>query len=162
MITDRLKEIELRKKSFAELLGISRPTLDKFIEAYESGQKETVNPRVRKVFDFIEDNPFVGRNKVTEFVNSLREQTDEGTQPPPEKEEDEATAIVRHFMEKNEGSPKADFFAMATKTTDFDEVIRYLLKVKPLLRERRLTEEQIALLKPYDDIHNLMENEPEE
>lgn len=104
----------------------------------------------------IEENSHVGRNKITAFNNSLRKWENEGTQSLLEKEGDEAV-VQRYFMEKNEGSLKKDFFAIAIKTTDFDDAIQYLLKVKPLLHEHRLSEEQIALLKPYDDIHKIME-----
>lgn len=158
MITDRLKEMELRKKDFAVYLRISRPTLDKFIEAYESGKSEIVNPRIRKVFDFIEENPLAGKNSVQKFIISISEGENEPAQPSPESEESEQVASVRKFIKENPDSPKAHFFDLATKTTDFDDVIRYSLKIKPLLRERRLTEEQIALLKPYDDIRAIMEN----
>ncbi len=143
MISDRLKEMEFKKKDFAELLRISRPTLDKFLSAYDGGRKEDVNPRVRKIFDYIEKNELAGKMNVVKFVSQL--ESDSQQEVPCIDESAEFTVIKKEFLE------------LLAKTHDFDDVVRYCLKIKDFVRERRLTEEQIALLKPYDDIRKIME-----
>ena len=64
MIRDRLKELEIRITELADYLQISRTTLYKFIELYDSGQQKDVNPSVRKLFDFIENNELIGKKNV--------------------------------------------------------------------------------------------------
>ena len=66
------------------------------------------------------------------------------------------------FLAENSTSNKARFMELAARTSDYDDAIEYLLAVTPLLHQRRLTERQIALLKPYDDIHEIMTRNTEE
>ena len=152
MISDRLKEMEFKKKDFAELLRISRPTLDKFLDAYDDGKREDVNPRIRKVFDYIEKNELAGKMNVIKFVS--QQASDSQQEVPCADENAEFSVIKKVFDEKPE---EKDFFELLAKTADFDDVVRYCLKIKDFVRERRLTEEQILMLKPYDDIREIME-----
>ena len=68
MIRDRLKELEIRITELADYLQISRTTLYKFIELYDSGQQKDVNPSVRKLFDFIENNELIGKKNVIGYI----------------------------------------------------------------------------------------------
>lgn len=156
MVSERLKEMEFKKKDFAEELRISRPTLDKFINAYESGKREDVNPRIRKIFDFIEEDELRGQRSVRAFIRQC--ESDTQTEVNCADKNAEFAVIKKHLEENPE---KKDFFDLLAKTTDFDNVVHYCLKIKDLVRERRLTEEQIALLKPYDDIREIMEKQTE-
>ncbi|MBR4373460.1 MAG: hypothetical protein IKP49_03780 [Treponema sp.] len=152
MISDRLKEMEFKKKDFAELLRISRPTLDKFLSSYDDGKREDVNPRIRKVFDYIEKNELAGKMNVIKFVS--QQASDSQQEVPCADENAEFSVIKKVFDEKPE---EKDFFELLAKTADFDDIVRYCLKIKDFVRERRLTEEQILMLKPYDDIREIME-----
>ena len=158
MIKERLKEIELRITELSEYISISRPTMYKFIEAYDEGNKSILNSRVLKLFNYIEENPLAGRRAVMTFIlSNLTEKTsNEGNC------KSEEFSCVTKYISENPDSPKTQFFQLAAKKTDFDDVIKYLLKIHPFLRERRLSEEQIALLKPYDDIREIIENQTEE
>ena len=51
---------------------------------------------------------------------------------------------------------------MFVQKSDFDEVAEYLLKIQPILRNRTPTQEEIELLKPYDEIRTIIENLQEE
>lgn len=144
--------MEFKKKDFAELLRISRPTLDKFLSAYDDGRQEDVNPRIRKIFDYIEKNELAGKMNVVKFVSQL--ESDSQQEVPCTDENAEFSVIKKVFDEKPE---EKDFFELLAKTADFDDIVRYCLKIKDFVRERRLTEEQILMLKPYDDIREIME-----
>lgn len=152
MISDRLKEMEFKKKDFAELLRISRPTLDKFLSAYDGGRKEDVNPRIRRIFDYIEKNELAGKMNIVKFVSQFSGESQQ--EVPCTDENAEFSVIKKQFNEKPE---EKDFFELLAKTADFDDVVRYCLKIKDFVRERRLTEEQILMLKPYDDIREIIE-----
>ena len=152
MISDRLKEMEFKKKDFAELLRISRPTLDKFLDAYDDGKREDVNPRIRKVFDYIEKNELAGKMNVVKFVSQFSGESQQETECADENAE--FSVIKKRLDEK---PVQKEFFELLAKTADFDDVMRYCLKIKDFVRERRLTEEQILMLKPYDDIREIME-----
>lgn len=161
-IRERLKEMEFRKTELSDYLRISRPTLDKFILEYDSGNRESVKPRVRKFFDYIGDDSHpVGKKSAVKFLLTNLADDDSGDGEKVEEETEEFLQ-VKHYLLENPDAAKSKFIALLVQKTDFDDIAEYLLKIQPLLRERRLTEEQIALLKPYDDIRAIMENHTEE
>lgn len=157
-IKERLREMEFRKTELSDYLRISRPTLDKFIKEYDGGNKESVNPRVRKLFDYITENPLAGRKAVISCIlSALTENANSAA-----VEGSEEFLKVRKYLSENPDSVKSRFIQLAVQKNDFDEVMEYLLKIAPFMRERRLTDEQIELLKPYDDIRNIIEKQTEE
>lgn len=155
MLKERLKEVELKITEVSEYLQISRPTMYKFIESYDNGDRTSINPRVLRLFDYIEENPLAGRRAVIKFIlSNLTEnpQSDNYAEPA----EDPA---VTKYLAQNPDSQKSRFIQLIMQKSDFDDIIAYLLKIYPLLRNRRLTEEEIALLKPYDDIREIIDNQ---
>ena len=161
MIKERLKEIELRITELSDYLNISRPTMYKFIDLYDSGDKSAINPRVLKLFAYLEENPLAGRKAAISFILSHLSENEASENHSESADKIAELSPAAKFIAENPDTPKSQFFNLAAQRTDFDEAIRYLLKIFPLLRNRRLTEEQIALLKPYDDIREIIENRPE-
>ena len=116
-----------------------------------------MNPRIRKVFDYIEKNELAGKMNVAKFVSQFSGEAQTETECADENTE---FSVIKKMLC---GRPeRKEFCELLAKTADFDEVVHYCLKIKDFVRERRLTEAQIALLKPYDDIRKIMENQMEE
>lgn len=157
MIAERLREMEFKKSELAKYIQVSRPTLDKYIAAFDSGDLDSVSPRARKLFDFITNSPLAGKKSVINFI--LSNLSESLVEQAPADRNSAAEGIfpeLCNFLAENSTSTKARFMELAVRTSDYDDAIDYLLAVTPLLHERRLTEQQIALLKPYDDIHEIM------
>ena len=57
-------------------------------------------------------------------------------------------------MIDNQNSEKSQFFDLASKNKNFDIVIHYLMEIAQLLKKKNLSEEEIELLKPYNEIIN--------
>ena len=68
MIKDRLKDLEIKITELADYLQMSRTTLYKFIEAYDSGNKRDVNSSVLKLFNYIEKNELIGKRNVINYI----------------------------------------------------------------------------------------------
>lgn len=155
MIKERLKEIELKITELSEYLNISRPTMYKFIDSFDNGNRESINQRVLKLFNYLEENPLAGRRATISFIlANLTEQ-----QQIAFSTENTDFLPVKKYLTENSESTKSKFIQLAVQKSDFDDIITYLLKIYPLLRKRRLTEEEIALLKPYDDIREIIDNQ---
>ncbi len=99
----------------------------------------------------------MGKKEVLSFI--LSDIT--GDMERIDKAENTAISPIMKYMAEYPESPKAQFFQLAVSTPDFDSILEYLLKVYPLLRNRRLTEEQIDFIKPYDDIRNIIDSNKE-
>ena len=50
---------------------------------------------------------------------------------------------IKRYILANPESAKSQFIGVIVQKTDFDDVIKYLLKVYPLLRKRKLSDEEI-------------------
>ena len=77
--------------------------------------------------------------------------------------EDENTTYtqIKEILNTSPKSDKGRFIELIAGKSDFDEVIKYLLKIYPLLRKRNLEEWEVKLLKPYDDIRDILDNTEE-
>lgn len=153
MIKERLKDMELKITELSDYLQISRPTMYKFIDAYDSGDISTINKHVLKLFKYIDENPLIGKKTVVAYIlTNLVEEKELGN-----TSENKTFNQIKRYIVANPESAKSQFIELAVQKTDYDDAIEYLLKIYPLLKKRRLTDEEIDFLKPFDDIKNIME-----
>ena len=155
MIKERLKDIELKITELSDYLQISRPTMYKFIEAYDAGDNSGINKNVLKLFKYIDENPVIGKKTVVSYIlTNLVEEKELG-----DSSENRLYNQIKRYIISNPESAKTQFIELAIQKTDYDDAIKYLLKIYPLLKKRKLSDEEIAFLKPYDEITTLIENE---
>lgn len=148
MIKERLKELEIKITELAQYLQISRPTMYKFIEAYDNGNKKEVNQAVRKLFDYIEGNPLIGKRNVINYILTKMSVVQE-------VEIDEISDTIqeiKQYVLNNPLSEKTQFIEACLNQPQFDLVIHYLMEIKPLLKKKRLTNEEKNKLLPYQQI----------
>ena len=155
MIHERLQSLDIKITELAKYLQISRPTMYKFIEAYDSGDRKSVNGNVLKLFDYIAEHELADKRNVIAFIlSSLTNQKPTGT-----PEQQELTKEIRQFLAKNPDSEKAAFIKACMRKSSFDLIIHYLVEIAPLLSKKNLTEEEENLLKPYREIINIYTKE---
>lgn len=158
MIKDRLKDMELKITELSDYLQISRPTMYKFIDTYDAGDTSTINKHILKLFKYIDENPLIGKKTVISYIlNNLVEEKELGN-----FSENRLYNLIKRYIISNPESAKSQFIELIVQKTDFDEVIKYLLKIYPLLRKRKLSDKEIEILKPYDDIRKFIEYEGED
>lgn len=148
MIKERLKELEIKITELAQYLQISRPTMYKFIESYDEGNKKEVNQAVRKLFDYIEDNPLIGKRNVINYILTKMS----AVQDVEASEISETVQEIKQYVLNNPTSEKTQFIETCLNESQFDLAIHYLMEIKPLLKKKRLTNEEKAKLIPYQQI----------
>ena len=148
MIRDRLKELEIRITELADYLQISRTTLYKFIELYDSGQQKDVNPSVRKLFDFIENNELIGKKNVIGYIleNMTTMQENDVSQV------NEIVRKIKEYVSDNQTSEKTQFLEKCVSSEQLDMTIHYLMDISSLLKKKKLSDENKEKLKPYLEI----------
>ena len=148
MIRDRLKELEIRITELADYLQISRTTLYKFIEMYDSGKQKDVNPSVRKLFDFIENNELIGKKNVIGYIleNMTTMQENDVSQV------NEIVRKIKTYVSDNPTSEKTQFLEKCVSSAQFDMTIHYLMDISSLLKKKKLSDENKEKLKPYLEI----------
>jgi len=70
-LSKKLSGLGIRITEISEVLGTSRPTLYKYIHAYESGDGKTLVHSYKKLFDFILSNKCQNRRDFYGFVTEL-------------------------------------------------------------------------------------------
>ena len=151
MLKERLSDLDIKITELANYLNISRPTMYKFIDYYESGNNNDINKKVLKLFNYIVENPLIGKNNVISYIlNNLADVKDMEA-----KEESDLYKDVRRYILDNPDSEKSKFLNLCCKKGNYDLVIHYLMEISPLLKKSKLDEEELKMLKPYKDIINM-------
>ena len=148
MIKTRLKELEIKITELAQYLQISRPTMYKFIESYDDGKLKEVSKPVKKLFDYIEDNPLIGKRNVINYILTKMS----SIQDADTNEVNDIIQDIREYISNNPSSEKAQFIKACLTQTQFDIAIHYLMEIKPLLKKKKLTDEEREKLIPYQQI----------
>lgn len=154
MIKERLKEMELKITDLSEFLKVSRPTMYKFIEAYDKGDFTIIQKPIFDLFQYIESDPLMGKRAAIAFIISNQTKELEVKNVAEECIDQE----IQILLKQQPDSDKNLFIKLLLQKSDFDDVIQYLLKITPILRKQRLSESEIQLLKPYNDIQTLIKN----
>lgn len=148
MIKERLKELEIKITELANYLQISRPTMYKFIESYDNGDKKDVNKAVKKLFDYIEENSLIGKRNVINYILTKMS----SLQDADTSEVNDVIRPIKEYVSNNPTSEKTQFISTCISESLFDISIHYLVEIKPLLKKKKLTDEEKAKLLPYQEI----------
>lgn len=148
MIHERLQDLEIKITELANYLQVSRPTMYKFIEAYDKGERDVINKNVLKLFDYISENKLIDKRNVIAFI--LTNLTNLKTSITPEQQK--LVNEIEYYVSMNPKSEKTEFIRTCIQKSSFDVIIHYLIDISPLLSKKRLSAEQKKLLKPYKEI----------
>jgi hypothetical protein len=64
----RLQNMGVRITELSELMGVSRPTFYKYLDMYDLGEREKIDPKVLKLLDHIRKNPRIGKRDVLYYI----------------------------------------------------------------------------------------------
>ncbi len=155
MIRKRLKEADLKITELADYLHLTRPTLYKYIESYDAGDKDSINKKVLKLFKYIEDNTLAGKKTIINYIlTNLVEEVD--------LDDSDASAKftkIKRTMLSDPDSNKAQLINVLASKKTLDDVVDYLLLVDSLIKKKKITAEEERLLKPYKDLLEAIEKE---
>ncbi|WP_260847122.1 helix-turn-helix transcriptional regulator [Brachyspira hyodysenteriae] len=124
LLREKIRDLDLRISDLAEYLKISRPTLYKYIDMYEEGNRSTIDTKILNLFDYIQNTKNIGSNNVIYYImNNIVENINTSN-----TEEDKRMKIKS--LLKTENKTKEDFIYMLTEDNFFDPILDYLMKCK--------------------------------
>ncbi len=148
MIKNRLHDLEIKITELASYLAVSRPTLYKAIEDYDSNRREMINPKILSLFDYIGGNEMIGKGNVIKYIlNDLPKVEDKNS-----GEISSSSAIINQFINDNPSSEKAKFLVECAKSQSYDIIIHYFMEISPILKKGKLTKEEKEMIRPYEEI----------
>ncbi|WP_144107238.1 methyl-accepting chemotaxis protein [Brachyspira hyodysenteriae] len=108
LLREKIRDLDLRISDLAEYLKISRPTLYKYIDMYEEGNRSTIDTKILNLFDYIQNTKNIGSNNVIYYImNNIVENINTSN-----TEEDKRMKIKS--LLKTENKTKEDFIYMLT------------------------------------------------
>lgn len=156
MIKDRLKSLDIKITELANYLSISRPTMYKFIELYDEGNKGELTNAICGLFDYIEEHELIDKKNVVSYIltnmSVLKGDND--------KEESNSEIIT--YLKLNNDSEKIRFIKVFISDDDYDNVARYLLYIEKLKKKKKLTAPEKDAITKYEQIEQICNSLKEE
>lgn len=133
-LRDRLRELGIKIVDLANMLDISRPTLYKHIESYETNALENLDSSYIALFNYITQNEFINAKNVFIYItqNILRLK---------EKDFQGKVAITGNAQ-------KEAFITLLLESNRFDDLLGYFISCYELLQKDTLSDESRAFLQP--------------
>ena len=133
-LRDRLRELGIKIVDLANMLDISRPTLYKHIESYETNALENLDSSYIALFNYITQNEFINAKNVfiyiTQNILKLKEKDFQGK-----------VAITGNAQ-------KDAFITLLLESNRFDDLLGYFISCYELLQKDTLSDESKAFLQP--------------
>ncbi|MDY5950346.1 MAG: hypothetical protein SPJ16_04040 [Helicobacter sp.] len=138
-LRDRLRELGIKIVDLANMLDISRPTLYKHIESYETNALENLDSSYIALFNYITQNEFINAKNVfiyiTQNILRLKERDFQGSM-----------AMGRVAITGN--AQKDAFITLLLESNRFDDLLGYFISCYELLEKDTLSDESRAFLQP--------------
>ena len=138
-LRDRLRELGIKIVDLANMLDISRPTLYKHIESYETNALENLDSSYIALFNYITQNEFINAKNVfiyiTQNILRLKERDFQGSM-----------AMGRVAITGN--AQKDAFITLLLESNRFDDLLGYFISCYELLQKDTLSDESRAFLQP--------------
>lgn len=138
-LRDRLRELGIKIVDLANMLDISRPTLYKHIESYETNALENLDSSYIALFNYITQNEFINAKNVfiyiTQNILRLKERDFQGSM-----------AMGRVAITGN--AQKDAFITLLLESNRFDDLLGYFVSCYELLQKDTLSDESRAFLQP--------------
>lgn len=151
MIRARLKDLDIKITELANYLQISRPTMYKFIELYDEGNRSEVGKPILQLFDYIEDNKLIAKKNVINYILNTMVSVSENDTP----EVNGLFKTIKEYISYNPSSEKTQFIIKSINDSQYDIFIHYLIEVTSLLKKRKITEVDAKKIKAYKEIINI-------
>lgn len=114
---DTMRGLGIKMTEMAEYLKISRPTLYKYIDMFESGRTDVLPIDIASVFRYIESAKCTTKEQAVSFmIDSRSESTDS-----PIKDD-----IIRYASSRPDTDPKMRFIRSLINTDCIDGILPYL------------------------------------
>ena len=130
---ERMRELNIKMTELSEYIKVSRPTLYKYIESYESGDLDSIPDRVVSLFRLM-DNPDVTKEQVVTFTITT---FSEGDSTDPKD------VIRRYLSDPSSSADKTELMYKLATTDCLDDIIPYLNECIDILSEKRTDNESI-------------------
>ena len=121
---EKLRNLGIKTTELSEFMRISRPSLYKYIELYESNEYKLVPEKVLRVFKYVDKYKNLSKEQVIAFTISEFSDTDVS---------DKKEAIRNYLLNKGANDPKINLMYVLATTESLDGIVQYLISAGKIL-----------------------------
>lgn len=146
LLREKLKELDIRLTDLAIFLKLSRPSIYKNIECYELGQRDKLESKMLKIFDFIMNEENASKTGAISYIF-------ECFVNPNKQSIEERKSIITSWLKKD-NPIKVDFIDRLIKSEVLDAILPYLCECEKILSSKKvLNETQKQKLMPLIELY---------
>ena len=146
LLKEKIKELDIRIMDLAKYMEMSRPTIYKYIEMYETGHRNEIESKVLTVFEYIDNNENIGKTNVIKFILENISKIEENISETEKKK-----IQIRNLL-KHQNKTKEDFIYLISEDNFFDPILDYLIKCKNIA-DKKITDEEYEFIKPLENLY---------
>lgn len=143
MIKSRLKELDIKITELANYLSISRPTMYKFIEMYDGGEKKELTKSMCELFDYIEKNKLIDKKNVINYI--LKNDADLRKTEPSDNDDS--------IMNREIKSAIVEYISV---NDDADEIINYIIDSLKSSKKKKPTKKDQSRIESLKRIQGII------
>lgn len=114
---EKLRELEIKTTELSKLMKISRPSLYKYIELYESKQYKQIPEKVLRVFKYVDKYNNLSKEQIIAFTISEFSDSDVS---------DKKETIRNYLLNRSANDPKVELMYTLITTNSLDSIVQYL------------------------------------
>lgn len=149
---EKLRDLGIKTTELSGFMKISRPSLYKYIELYESKEYKQIPEKVFRVFKYVDKYKNLTKEQI--IVYTIGEFSDTETS-------DKKEAVRNYLLNKGMNDPKIDLMYVLATTDSLDAVVQYLASAGKILDEGDLDDSKIYQVSRLVNLkHDIMTNTP--
>ena len=152
MMKEKLRDLGIKTTELSEFMKISRPSLYKYIELYESKEYKQIPEKVFRVFKYVDKYKNLTKEQIIAYT--IGEFSDTETS-------DKKEAVRNYLLNKGMNDSKIDLMYVLATTDSLDAVVQYLASAGKILDEGDLDDSKIYQVSRLVNLkHDIMTNTP--
>ena len=149
---EQLRGLGIKTTELSEFMKISRPSLYKYIELYESKEYKQIPEKVFRVFKYVDKYKNLTKEQIIAYT--IGEFSDTETS-------DKKEAVRNYLLNKGMNDSKIDLMYVLATTDSLDAVVQYLASAGKILDEGDLDDSKIYQVSRLVNLkHDIMTNTP--
>ena len=149
---EKLRDLGIKTTELSGFMKISRPSLYKYIELYESKEYKQIPEKVFRVFKYVDKYKNLTKEQIIAYT--IGEFSDTETS-------DKKEAVRNYLLNKGMNDSKIDLMYVLVTTDSLDAVVQYLASAGKILDEGDLDDSKIYQVSRLVNLkHDIMTNTP--
>ena len=149
---EKLRDLGIKTTELSEFMKISRPSLYKYIELYESKEYKQIPEKVLRVFKYVDKYKNLSKELVIAYT--IGECSDTETS-------DKKDAVRNYLLNKGPNDPKINLMYVLATTDSLDAIVQYLASAGTILDEGDLDDSRLYQISKLVNLkYDIMTNKP--